>query len=123
VRVIKAFFYTIYLYLFFQRIYFVIKYFKSMTGEYFGLFFSVVTRITGTRGQQPLQGKKQMPPPVSLLKRLVFRIFKSMMFLYNSFILVQLCAIGYAESLRFNQKYQEIVASVKRVRIRDQADQ
>lgn len=44
------------------------------------------------------------------------------MFLYNTFILVQLCCIGYAESYRVKEMLGLMMNNIKRLRVVDQSN-
>ena len=102
-RLMKVVVYAVYLYLFCQRIFYIVRYFRNIaTGAFCWIF-----RTSKKDAQQ------------TLLRRVLLRMLKTMLFVYNAFILAQLCCIGYAESHRVTQIYHNIVNQAKRVRIRD----
>lgn len=57
------------------------------------------------------------------MRRLLFgllgQIFKVLSFLYNTFILVQLSCIGYAESFRIKRALLHLINQNKQIRIND----
>ena len=103
-RVLKLLIYAVYLYLFFQRISFVVKYYKDA-------LVALVMAIV-----RPSKGKDKNVKRLRLMLR--FGLM-SVNFFYNSFILVQLCCIGFTESHRIKQLYVKMHNSVKRLRIYD----
>ena len=114
--------YSIYLYLFFKRFAFSLKYFRTLLKKSLNscLFkMSVGESAIGLHrrlaGLTRLQGTSKL----AVLRRSLRRLFKLTAFLYNAFILVQLCCIGYAESFRIKSMCATMLNSVKKIRIKD----
>ena len=107
-RVLKLAIYAVYLYLFCQRISFVVKYYKSMLWS----IIMTILRRSSKGGAQAEQRKQKLGMVLKCCHTLAN-------FVYNSFILVQLCCIGYTESFRIKQLYVQMLNGVKRLRIYD----
>ena len=122
-RLLKVVIYAIYLYLFFKRFAFVIKYFRNLIR---GVVTSWLSHLS--LGDNPANFLKRLSgktPTTAVSKRLRLirfvyrRLAKATLFCYNAFIFVQLCCIGYAESFRIKTMLLTMLNSVKSIRIKD----
>lgn len=123
-RLLKVTIYAIYLYLFFKRFAFVVKYFKSLVTEF---LLSTWRNFKLPAGLNSAKLRTKIDYSGSLTKKQILsfiynRLIQSVMFLYNTFILVQLCCIGYAESYRVKAMLGLMMNNIKRLRVIDQSN-
>lgn len=121
-RLLKVVIYSIYLYLFFKRFAFSLKYFRTLVKKSLStcLFkMSVGDSAIGLHRRLAGLTRFQGTSKLAVLRRSFHRLVKLTAFLYNAFILVQLCCIGYAESFRIKSMCATMLNSVKKIRIKD----
>lgn len=120
-RLLKVVIYAIYLYLFFKRFAFIIKYFRNSLRSLLSSWLDKISIGDSAIGlHRRLAGKSIQKTKVRFVTALYRRVVKAVLFMYNAFILVQLCCIGYAESFRIKNMVKAMLNSVKSIRIKDQ---
>jgi hypothetical protein len=120
-RLIKVIIYAIYLYLFFKRFAFALKYFRNVLRNLLSSWIEKLSFSGSVLGlHKRLAGKKEnVSPRILLLLKMITKVKKVTLFLYNVFIFVQLCCIGYAETFRLKSILAAMLNSVKTLRIKD----
>jgi len=150
-RMFKFAIYSVYMYLFFKRFVYVLRYFKDLTVACLKAYVSMLKRVfkfiflapkTSLENliksydfgflnslkrlmDQVMAKLAQSTKPIrrpkfkTFVLSLLAQIFKVLSFLYNTFILVQLSCIGYAESFRIKRALLHVINQNKHIRVHD----
>lgn len=135
-RLFKFAIYSVYMYLFFKRFVYVMRYFKDLVAACLGAYVKILKGIVKFVFMAPYDSakeaaelnrashsiltqlaslltrrskKERQPRMRQLLLSLLGQVFKVLSFLYNTFILVQLSCIGYAETFRIKKALTHVI--------------